>query len=248
MNNITKKITSLGVLMTMLVTASGCSNSKDTKTNIIGYNVESSTDKRQDGLYSHIINTNGLVSSKYNFSSLNNINFVKVTEVEEYGTNIKNEKTTAFFRENIHLVLPDCFGSYTSPAWFNNTSNFDMQIRCEKLEDGGFGNPYIVVYSSITAKRDLYTGQTIFKDGQDIIHKGDNLSSVAIYYDGELVAFKQTGVGSECENVKQATIGNVDLALTTVKLDETKTVTYNELNKMENSLNEEENIKTLKLN
>ena len=83
-----------------------------------------------------------------------------------------------------------------------------------------------------------------------LINEGDTLSSRAIYYEGELVAYKQTGAGSESQNVIDGTIGDVDLALSTVEdyglLDETEVVNEEEINDIEDSLNEKEYIKIMK--
>ena len=43
------------------------------------------------------------------------------------GTKILNKKTAAFYRENLKLVWPDCFGAYKMSAWLNEI-NFDNDI------------------------------------------------------------------------------------------------------------------------
>lgn len=239
MNNNLKKITSTALLLSMLLGVSGCSSNKKED---FGYKVETSTNKNENELYTYIINTDGLVSNKYNFSD-NSVNLVKVSKSEEFGTKISNKKTAAFYRENIKLVWPDCFGAYKMSAWLTET-NFDIKLKYEELSDG-FGTPYYVIYSSITAKRDLLNNIRIYKDNQKPIEKGDNMSSIAIYYDNELVAFNQTGVGCEAENVINSNIGNVNIALSKLDLTESKTITYDELNTIEKNMNENSNIKKL---
>lgn len=239
MNNNLKKITSTALLLSMLLGISGCNSNKKEE---FGYKVESSTNKNENGLYTHIINTDGLVSNKYNFSD-NSVNLVKVSKSDEFGTKISNKKTAAFYRENLKLVWPDCFGAYKMSAWLTET-NFNIKLKYEELSDG-FGTPYYVIYSSITAKRDLLNNIRIYKDDQKPIQKGDNISSIAIYYDNELVAFNQTGVGCESKNVINSNIGNVNIALSKLDLTESKTITYDELNNIERSMNENSNIKKL---
>lgn len=94
MNNNLKKITSTALLLSMLLGVSGCSSNKKED---LGYKVESSTNKNENGLYTYIINTDGLVSNKYNFSD-NSVNLLKVSNSEEFGTKILNKKTAAFYR------------------------------------------------------------------------------------------------------------------------------------------------------
>jgi len=241
MNNNLKKITSTALLLSMLLGVSGCNSNKKVE---FGYKVESSTNKNENGLYTYIINTDGLVSSNYNFSD-NSVNLVKVSKSEEFGTKFSNKKTAAFYRENLKLVWPDCFGAYKMSAWLTET-NFDIKLKYEELSDG-FGTPYYVIYSSITAKRDLLNNIRIYKDEQKPIQKGDNISSIAIYYDNELVAFNQTGVGCESKNVINSNIGNVNIALSKLDLTESKTITYDELNNIERNMNENNKTKKLTL-
>ena len=76
--------------------------------------------------------------------------------------------------------------------------------------------------------------------------EGDKLSSTAIYYNDDLIAYKQVGIGSTDENVVNATKGDVDTAISTLEeldmLEETTKVTYQELESQEEIINEEKNL------
>ena len=224
----------------MMVSFAGCSKNNN-KSDEIGYIVETTTDS---DLYTHVINTRGFYSDKYNFGeSINCVEFAKVIETEEYDSRkIINDKTDAFYRENLKLVWPDCYNTFDSTYWTKQNS-FDMSIKSEKIKTTG-DSEYIVINSSMTAKRNLDNGINLYRDGQKQIKKGDNFSSTAIYYNNELVAYKQTGAGSECANVKQATIGDVDKALSTIKeagiLSETKEISAQDLYNKEDELSNAE--------
>ncbi len=124
-------------------------------------------------------------------------------------------------------------------------SYFDCAIRVEIVQECA-ECAYTIVYNSATAKKDV----KVNSDGQNYFKKGDNMASVAIYYDNELIAYQQTGFGSECENVISQEKENFDLALSKVSdlglLTETKTLTYRELYNQQEELNAEQRINILK--
>ena len=234
------RLLALAMAATVTATMSGCSKSKETKNEFVGFSVQSSSFDTENGLYSHVINVKGLESEKYDYSSsLRTIRLAKIDEEIVYGTNIFNEQTTAFYRDKMILKWPECYSVY-GIAWFNR-SNFDCEIKIQKLKECA-GSEYIVQYSSITAKRDFDLNVSMLGNGQNFIYKGDNMSSIAIFHNDELVAYKQTGVGSECENVMNATIGDVDIALNTIEdldlLEETVELSYMDLYEYQEKLNE----------
>ena len=241
-NDLAKRTTACALITTMLLCTTACGKKEKDNSNEIGFNVTSSTWSNDIGLYNYVINSKGLHSEKYDFEdTIRHINFAKVSELEEYNSkNIIKRKTDGFYRAAVKMIWPDCYSKlYTSPAWLAS-HNFHYEIKYEKLDELS-GNSYVVVYSSMTARRDLDTGLYMISDGQKEIKKGDNMSSIAIYYEGELVAYKQTGVGSECNNVLEGTIGDVDLALKKVSqfenLTESKEMTDKELYDYQDQIN-----------
>ncbi len=211
-------------------TESGCAKDKSGGKEV-GYNLITDSG-RTSGLYTYIINGQGLESNKYHFDD-DFIRLMKVSEKEEYHN---NDKTTAFFRENINMVWPDCFALDNHPAV---AEAFDMNLELEKLTTTTMTS-FTVVNSSMTAKHDIDSGTQILINGQQEIKKGDTLTSTAIYYEGELVAYQQTGAGSNSQNVLDATKGDVSIALQTVSeyglLSATEAVDYQEFNEIESSL------------
>lgn len=145
-------------------------------------------------------------------------------------------KQPLFFRENINMVWPGCFALDNHPAV---ASAFDMNLELEKLTTTTTTS-FTVVNSSMTAKHDIDPGTQILTNGRQEIKKGDTLASMAIYYEGELVVYQQTGAGSDSQNVLDATLGDVSTALQTVSeyglLLATETVDYQEFNEIESSL------------
>lgn len=238
----TKRIVALGALLTTLLTVNGCSNNKDTSDSEIGYIVEATTDDQEREVYSYIIDNDKLVSTKNNLPKGKMI--VKVVEREEYGTTFFNKMTAEFYAQNLRIVLPDSYRSYDKIDWYNS-SNFDIQLICEKLQTRNSSKPYVVISSFMTAKKYLYDGEFIQPNEKKYFQEGDNMSSIAIYYDDELVGFKQMGVGSECENVTSAMIGDVDLALSLI--EESKVVSSSELLEIEDGLNKVEHPKEYRI-
>ena len=240
-----KNIFALTLATSMVLPVAGCE--KDREESEIGFLVESTSSFDSDaGLYSYVINTDGLESQKYDFSTaIGNINLAKVVEKKEYGTINFNDMTPAYYRQNLRLVWPSCFDGY-GIAWFND-ANFDCSFTMEEVKAcaGGF---YTIVYSSMTAKRDLLGPAA--NDAIRRLEKGDTLSSTAIYWKEELVGYQQTGVGSDCENVIESTVGDVDVALSKISdlgiVDGVKTVDYHELYKYQEELNENKKNKILK--
>lgn len=224
----------------------GCGKNSEEKVEEIGYLVECTDLPWQEGLYTYVINLEGLESENYDFDdAVHGIRFAKVNEKEEHGTTLSNDMTTAYYRDSLKMVWPSCFEQY-GMNWFND-SNFACTYIVENVSEYE-GSSYTIARSSMTVKRDLIP---IGKKSAEAktLKEGDNMSSVAIYYGDELVAYKQTGVGSDCENVIESTVGDVDLALSKVSdlglLVETKLVDSKELYDLQEELNDNKKIKTL---
>ncbi len=230
-----KSATALVLATTMMVSFAGCSQKEKIEEDI-GYMIET---ENGEEVYPYIINLHELHNEKYHLeSTLYPICFARVKDSEEYiiRKSIKGSNKKDSVRE---LIWPDCFASYSYPEWIN-AHYFDMNIKVDKIELCNCSNNIEIIYTSITAKNDLTNNIHAYSIGQRPIRKGDNMSSVAIFFEGELSAYKQMGVGSDCENVVNATIGDVDKALCDVKdifaLNEAKQVTPDELEKMEKDL------------
>lgn len=135
-------------------------------------------------------------------------------------------------------------------SWFND-DNFDFSYIREEVREFN-GGVYTICYSSATATRNLTPlGRSLNASQKYIdkyINKGDTFASTAIYYDDELICFKQTGAGSECDNIEDLTIGDVDLALTTLEeeniITETTKCSYEDLKEYEKNLNSQGKTKT----
>ncbi len=237
-----KKVKLVTLAAGIAIIATGCTK-KENDFQEIGYEIVSETDDTSE-LYSYIVNTHGFENENIVFSELDPISLYQVTEEENYN---QNNKATGFFIKYMRIVWPDCFSLYDTAYRING---FDFQIQARKLSDTNGISPIVVVHSSMTAKRDLNLNVTFLDSDQKEIKKGDTLSSTAIYYNGELVAYQQTGAGSDSQNVIDATVGDVDLALSTVEdynlLRETEIIDLSDLKELENALNEKENNKVLK--
>lgn len=232
--NIRKRLTALGLILPIMVGSFGwCMTKVPKKRN--GYSIETA-DEEKNGLYTYIIDTSQLESKNNTIEELalnySNINYAKVVESVEYGTYFYNEKDKEFYGKNLRLALPSCYDdSYDPNILLSN--DFDQAVIYEKvkcLQDLEF----TIIYSAATAKRDV---EATKETGKMLFNKGDKLYSTAIYYQNELVGYKQYGVGSECEDIAFLSIGNVDAALKTVSLNEMTPMSYEGLKDIEEELN-----------
>ena len=78
----------------------GCGKEKTDDTTEVGYNLIADSG-RTSGLYSYVINGEGLESEKYLFDD----DFVKLMKVSEREVYNNDNSTTAFFRKNIILKI-----------------------------------------------------------------------------------------------------------------------------------------------
>ena len=235
-----KGIAMLSLATSLAIVSTGCS--KETKEEEIGYEVMTN-DSETPELYSYVIDERGFESENYSFGDFEPLSLAKVQNEEIYDF---SNKSLGFFRKNMVMIKPDCYSLYGDVTWING---FNMSIDRKEISTGW--STYVVIDYSMTAKRDLDDIRIRLLPAEyKLINKGDTLSSRAIYYEGELVAYKQTGAGSESQNVIDGTIGDVDLALSTVEdyglLDETEVVNEEEINDIEDYLNEKEYIKIMK--
>ena len=170
----------------------------------------------------------------------------KRKESEVYGTTFFNDKTSAFYRENVKIVLPDSYSMYNTNEWLSK-DNFDYTLKYEKVRELA-GESYDVITSSMEAKRDLET-KVALPEGQKEFMEGDTINSKAIYHDGQLIAYYQDGVGSECENVKNALIGDANNAIGSItsyyNLSDNIDITFQELYHYQDDMNKNYKNKSL---
>lgn len=247
LKKMSKRTISLALAATTLLGLTSCNN-KGKEEKEIGYNVSSSLVGTKDGLYTYVVDRSNFYSENYDFNNtIRTLNFAKVESSEQYGTNFLNDKTSAFYRENIKIVLPDSYSMYNTNEWLNS-DNFDYTLKYQKISELA-GVTYDVISSSMSAKRDLDT-KVVLPEGKKEFKEGDTISSKAIYYDGQLISYYQDGVGSECENVKNAIIGDANSAICSItnyyNLNDTIDISYEELYNYQDDLNNKKvNKKTL---
>ncbi len=230
-----KKIISLALASVMITSGLlGCS--KETKSldeKQIGFNISNDDFKRSNGLYYYVLNKEGYhYYRNYNVDEFSyGKSFAKVDETKEYGTNFLNTMASSFYEKELKIVWPE---DYVKAPY--NIFNFDINLKIENVT-AIIETPYVIVYSSITAKKDIESKNPKLKK----IKKGDKISSVALYHDDKLLAFKQTGMGEDCNNVVKSKVGDIDVAISTVYelglLNKTKDATYLDLYKYQKKLN-----------
>lgn len=209
----------------------GCSKDSQLDTEKVAYELIADSG-RISGLYSYIIRGQGLESEKVYFAD----DYIKLLKIVDKKVYDKNDASAVSLVKNLDIVWPDCFKLIDH---LEEASKFDINMEVEELATTD-STSFTVVYSSMTAKHNIAPETHFLINGQKEITKGDTFASTAIYYDGELVAYQQTGAGSNSQNVLDATLGNVDEALQTVSdyglLTKTETIDYQEFNMIENTL------------
>ena len=192
---------------TLIGSFAGCSKNNDeaVSINIVDNNFESNDE------YTYIFDPEFIEDEtlKVKFAD-ENIDLLRETEDTYYtsslsmeGANITNLMTKGTFSSFFNdLVFPDRY-SYVSPI------SSSINTSLERKDFIGFNND---VYQYVEAK--LEVNKDIMRDNYKALKKGDKMASRALYAKRGnkvyLLAYEQTGVGSDCENVKEKTCGNID--------------------------------------
>lgn len=216
-----------GVLATtILFTLSGC-NKEDKKSESISINIVDEMYKDKNGEYEYILNLEAIKKNP-----LNKFSLLKEVETESYDNYSIDGKTDAFFNKYNYIILPSCYEHYNNGIENKGFYKFIYENSKRKLEikklEGLDGNIFTLITNSIEITRNINSGYKMLIGGQKQLLKGDKLESKTLMYDGKIIAFKQTGVGSECDNVIQ--IGKLDNTLIPVNLilNEDINIKYNE--------------------
>lgn len=240
------KLLTYATIVGLTSSMGGCNKIKNEDSNSeVGYLIESNEnfyESDKAGLYSYLINTNGFESSNHDFSNTKTkLRYAQVAAEETYN-NSSSDLDSDYIKDNFKLIWPSSYANYDEDEF--NLTNTDFSLEIEQLKDLS-GTSYKVIYSSLEITKDLIPSNQLNNTAKTLL-EGDNFSSTAIYYNDDLIAYKQTGSGSNDENVVNATRGDVDTAISTLKeldmLEETTKVTYQELESQEEIINEEKNL------
>lgn len=187
---------------TLLVCAKESSKKNNFGKDQVGFYVSGSSDiKIESGMYSYIINKKGFKQNE--IECKNTISIAKSNGVRRYGDSSLEKRSCDWYKKNMRIILPDSFNNQKKD-WFN-CDDFGCILEYEELQDC-LGDVYNIIRTKINLKRDI----------DNKFQVGDSMSSVAIYYKNNLVAYKQTGIGCECNNIKKSIIGNVDESISTL--------------------------------
>lgn len=240
------KLLTYATIVGLTSSIGGCNKLKnEDSTSEVGYLIESNEnfyESDKAGLYSYLININGFESSNHDFSNTKTkLRYAQVTAKEIFNNNSSNLDSD-YIKDNFKLIWPSSYADYDEKAF--NLTNTDFSLEIEQLKDLS-GTNYKVIYSSLEIKKDIMPSNQLNNNAKNVL-EGDKLSSTAIYYNDDLIAYKQVGIGSTDENVVNATKGDVDTAISTLEeldmLEETTKVTYQELESQEEIINEEKNL------
>lgn len=220
-----------GILATtVLLTLSGC-NKEDKKSDSISINIVDEMYEDKNGEYKYILNLEAIKENP-----LNKFSLLKEVEIESYDNYSLEGKTDAFFNKYNYIILPSCYKHYNNGIENKGFYKFIYENSKRKLEikklEALDGNTFTLITNSIEITRNINPGYKMLMGDQKQLLKGDKLESKTLIYEGEIIAFKQTGVGSECYNVIQ--IVKLDKTLIPVNsiLNEDVNIKYNETEKV----------------
>ena len=131
-------------------------------------------------------------------------------------------KSARFFYDYSSYILPDCY-KWTSKKFNNNLCEYNIKVK-EFISNNG--RRYLLYETNIEFKRDPnYPTPLILFEGEERIKKGDYINCKRLYREDYIsdatpnkaltfVAFSQTGMGSNCDNVKNYHIDTNQAELT----------------------------------
>lgn len=195
---------------TIIGSFAGCSKTKNeaVSINIIDNNFESNDE------YTYIFDPKFIEDEALKVKFIDeNIDLLRESKDTYYtsnifmeGANITNLMTKGTFSSFFnYLVFPDGY-SYVSPI------SSSVNTSLERRDFIGLNND---VYQYVEAK--LEVKKDIIRSNSKALKKGDKMVSRALYVKKEnkvyLLAYEQTGVGSDCENVKEKKCGSIDEVL-----------------------------------
>ncbi len=227
-------------------TAVGCYSftKNNKKLNENGYIVEEDSAFREDGNYSYLLDTRVLKSENIE----KRINFARLIDNDSKSTgNLFTEFTSKFYSDNIMVILPNEYACYTSLVFSKDYFKIDYNKSVYQTLQGEI---YTVIETEYEAKdyidieyRNIYS---LKGSGLSEFQKGDILSSIAVYCQGQLVAYNQSGVGSNSENIKNAQFGNPSSLVSNINLDASINLTLGDLDELEYDMNQNNTEKVLK--
>lgn len=236
-----KKMVALVLSGTMVLSMAGCSKKpnyeEDNKNSLLvtGYNDETVA-------YDYVIDYSGFVSeqletkedsNKYEIAAL-------VNEENKSSSTFKTKMTTGFYNAHRYYIIPSSLQHYNST--FTN-DKLSENIYIEKRYRTTDEDEIKVIQSGVVFKMnasDFYYKDKPFSLLEGIeAFEGDSIMATAVLLNGELVAFKQEGIGSDCENI--IPIGDVDSVVKNldefISLEEDTYVRPNEAHVMTKSIN-----------
>ena len=244
LKNIKKRLVALALATGMTVSMGGCSNNKgkqnqEESQTELGYLIEYGYEA---GLYTYIINKNGLkisskLKSQLDLDENKEISYARVVDVDEFSTNVgffdKENFTPAWWGKHFYVVWPDCYDNFSK---HDTKELFDINLRYEEIKELD-GSLYTIIYFDAVSKKDWQRPKDFINKRR--IYQGDTFSSIAICYNGKIIAYKQSGAGCDCENVTSSIKGDVDLALLKVDVDSVIEVSYDDLYSLQKELNKQ---------
>ena len=157
--------------------------------------------------------------------------------------------SSRFFYDYASYILPDCY-KYASEKFNGNLCEYNIKVK-EFMSNKG--RRYLLYETNLEFKREPnYPTPLILFEGQEKIRKGDYINCKRLYREDYVsgatpnraltfVAFSQTGMGSDCDNVKNYHIETNQVEFTfdmLIKLSDSGLIENNITFKTDDELNE----------
>lgn len=142
------------------------------------------------------------------------------------------------------FVLPSSFNHYLKYYDLLNEKISKQKVVVKRIKGVESNFEITIIQTKIIFCKDLpvVAGENFAND--ELIRKNDEINATSMYYNGNLIAFNQTGVG--CESINVPSVGNVNGAVKNVSDLNVggKVVNYRNIDNFEYSLNGKSLVRT----
>ena len=235
-----KKVRLFLILFSLSLGVEGCKN----KNSQVGFVIENTNrvgEYHNDGTYIYLINKNELAMQDITpCIKTEPVSFLRVIEQTEINNDFKKKQYAKFIKDEM-AVLDENNKEVLSP--YLNELYFKTKIEAETLKEYN-GYIYTIIKREDTCKKNIKLTEN------EVINKGDSISSTTVYCEEKVIAYQESASGILDKYLTHKSIGNIDKGLIRVEDNILEDIQYVGIKEMHNLLkyvNEENhNAKTLK--
>ena len=196
-----------------IVSFGGCKKTDNEEQVLPSIIVTDELSKSKDGVrYEYVLNIGECADENLRKTTDRPIRFMKVTDEQVSSTNLNEVSWDLCFpkwndpnylmHHYFFGVWPECYSHYTETDFkFNNSSI----THSEKIIEDFYGSACTLRTITIKITKDMPT--TLYGENVKDLKAGDVITATMLIANDSILAFNQTGAGSECQNVQSAICG-----------------------------------------